>query len=247
MTNEELILKRLENIETQIAPLVKTTNDIETQIGPLIKTADKLNELREDMIPLGNQAVQLLINELQDIEAGFELDDLFHLVKQLLRSTRSIVFALKNMVGLVEFIKDMEPLLKHAVPQMINYLDDLERRGVLRIIHAMMGVRAKVAAAYSPEDIDQIGDGMVSLLGLGKKLTDPKILTFLEKALEIPAAIDLSLSKKVGPWGLVSAGSNDDVKEGLGVLIELTKALGKLKENGGIAAAAEKQGGVEQK
>jgi uncharacterized protein YjgD (DUF1641 family) len=88
---------------------------------------------------------------------------------------------------------------------------------------------------------------MVSLLGLGKKLTDPKILTFLEKAVEIPAAVDLSASKKVGPWGLVSAGSNDDVKEGLGVLIELTKALGKLKENGGIAAVAEKQGEVAQK
>ena len=233
MTNEELILKRLENIETQITPLVKT--------------ADKLNELREDMIPLSNQAVQLLINELQDVEAGFELDDLFHLVKQLLRSTRSIIFGLKQMVGFVEFMKDMEPLLKQAVPQMINYLDDLEQRGVLRIIQAMMGVRAKVAAAYTPEDIDQIGDGMVSLLGLGKKLTDPKLLTFLEKAVEIPAAVDLSASKKVGPWGLVSASSNDEVKEGLGVLIELTKALSKLKENGDIAASVEEQGSVEQK
>jgi len=245
MTNEELILKRLENIETQLAPLVKTTNDIEIQIAPLIKTTDKLNELREDMIPLGNQAVQLLINELQDIEAGFELDDLFHLVKQILRSTRSMVFALKQMVGLVEFIKDMEPLLKHAVPQIINYLDDLEQKGVLRIINAMMGVRAKVAAEYSPEDVDKIGDGMVSLLGLAKSLTDPKILTFLQKTVEIPATIDLSASKKIGPWGLLSAGSNDEVKEGLGVLIELTKALSKLKENGDMAASVEKQGDVD--
>ena len=245
MTNEELILKRLENIETQIAPLVKTTKDIEIQIAPLIKTTDKLNELREDMIPLGNQAVQLLINELQDIEAGFELDDLFHLVKQILRSTRSMIFALKQMVGLVEFIKDMEPLLKHAVPQIINYLDDLERRGVLRIINAMMGVRAKVAAEYSPEDVDKIGDGMVFLLGLAKSFTDPKILTFLQKTVEIPATIDLSASKKIGPWGLLSAGSNDEVKEGLGVLIELTKALSKLKENGDMAASVEKQGDVD--
>jgi uncharacterized protein YjgD (DUF1641 family) len=150
------------------------------------------------------------------------------------------------MVGIVEFIKDMEPLLKHSVPQMINYLNDLEQRGVLRIINSMMGVRAKVAAAYNSEDVDQIGDGMVSLLGLAKSLTDPKILTFLQKVVEIPATVDLSVSKKVGPWGLVSAGSNDEVKEGLGVLIELTKALSKLKENGGTAASVEKQRGVEE-
>ena len=72
-------------------------------------------------------------------------------------------------------------------------------------------------------------------------------MTFLEKAVEIPAAVDLSASKKVGPWGLVSASSNDEVKEGLGVLIELTKALSKLKENGDIAASVEEQGSVEQK
>jgi uncharacterized protein YjgD (DUF1641 family) len=72
-------------------------------------------------------------------------------------------------------------------------------------------------------------------------------LTFLQKAVENPATIDLSVSKKIGPWGLLSAGSNDEVKEGLGVLIELTKALSKLKENGDIAASVEEQGSVEQK
>jgi len=45
----------------------------------------------------------------------------------------------------------------------------------------------------------------------------------LQKAVEIPATVGLSASKKVGPWGLLSAGFNDEVKEGLGVLIELRK------------------------
>jgi len=247
MTNEELILKKLENIETQIAPLVKTTNNIETQIAPLVKTTNKMVELRNDMIPVGNQAVQLLINELQEIEAGFELDDLFRLTKQMLRSTRSYIFVLRQMESFVEFVKDLEPLLKQVVPQMISYLDDLERRGVFQIIKAMYDIRAKVAATYSPEDIDQIGDGIVSLLGLAKSVTDPQALAFLQKVVEIPATVDLSVSKKIGPWGLLSAGYNNEVKEGLGILIELTKAMGKLKENGDMAASVEQQEGTEQK
>lgn len=245
MTNEELILKRLENIEAQIAPLVNTTNNIEIQIAPLVNSTKKMVELKEDLIPLGNQAVQILINELQEIEAGFELDDLFQLIKQMLRSTRSLIFLMRQMESFVEFIKDVEPLLKHAVPQLINYLDDLEQRGILRIINAMIGVRAKVAKTYGPDDIDQIGDGMVSLLGLAKSMTDPRILAFLKKAVEIPAAVDLSVSKKVSPWGLLSAGYNDEVKEGLGVLIELTKALSRFKGNGDMAASVEKQAGHE--
>jgi uncharacterized protein YjgD (DUF1641 family) len=42
--------------------------------------------------------------------------------------------------------------------------------------------------------------------------------------------MDLSTSKDVGPFGLLWACSNKEVKEGLGVLMQLTKGMGKLKQ-----------------
>ena len=218
MNNEELILAKLENIETQIEPL--------------LKSAKSLTELKEDIIPLSNHAFQIIIKELQDVEAGFELDDLIVLMKQMLRSTKSFIFALRQMESVIELVKDMEPLLKSAVPQMISYLDDLEQRGIIRIVRAMADVRAKVADAYTPEDIDQIGDGLVAMLGLAKKMSDPQTIAFLEKVAGVPASVDLSSCKEIGPFGLLSAGYNKEIKEGLGVVMELTKALGKLKNNG---------------
>ena len=221
MTNEELILAKLENIETQIAPLVKTAHSVA--------------ELKDDIIPLSNQAVQLVIDELQEIEAGFELDDLLMLAKQLLRSTRNFIFVLRQMNSLIDFVKDLEPLLKSSVPQIIAYLDELEQKGVFRVIRAMMDIRAKVAEAYSPEDIDQIGDGLVALLGLAKKVSSPQAISFMEKMADIPSRVDLANTRKIGPFGLMSAGCSSEVKEGLGVLIELTKAMGRLKDTGDAA------------
>lgn len=218
MTNEEKILAKLEKLEADIAPL--------------LKVGSNMIEFKNDLVPLQNQAFQLLIRELQEIEAGFELEDFMALTKQMLRSTRDFIFALQQMSSVIEFVRDMEPLLKSTVPQMIKYLDELEQKGVFRMYTAMLDVRAKVAATYSPDDIEQIGDGMVALLGLAKKMSDPKAIAFLEKAAEVPASIDLENVKKVGPFGLASAGFNDEVKQGFGVLIELTKALGKLQSNG---------------
>ncbi len=117
------------------------------------------------------------------------------------------------------------------MPQLINYLDDLERRGVFRIIGAALGVRAKIAQAYTPEDIEKIGDGLVALLGLAKKMTSPQSIAFLEALTEMPTKLDLSSSKDVGPFGAMWALNNKEVKEGLGVLIELTKGMGKLKSD----------------
>lgn len=218
MTNEELILQRLDRIEAQLAPISRTASGI--------------GELREDLIPLSGQAFRLLIRELEDVESSFQLEDLMSLLKRSLRSVKDIIFALDQLQNIVDFAKTIEPLLKSAVPQIINYLDDLEQRGVLRIITSMLDVRAKIAATYSPEDVEQIGDGAVVALGLAKKLSDPKAMQFLEKFAELPSKIDLADAKPVGPIGMLRALSSQQAREGLGILMELTKAMGTLKNGG---------------
>jgi len=223
MTNEELILERLDRIEAQLAPIAVTAGGI--------------SELREDLIPLSGQAFRLLIRELEDVESGFQLEDLMVLLKRSLRSIKHVTFSLEQLENIVDFVATIEPLLKSAVPQVINYLDDLEQRGVLRVITAMLDVRAKIAAAYSPEDIDEIGDGAVVALGLAKKLSDPKAAVFLEQMAALPSKVDLANAKPVGPLGMLGALGSKQAREGLGVLIELTKAMGELKNGGGSAAA----------
>ncbi|MDO8970948.1 MAG: DUF1641 domain-containing protein [Saprospiraceae bacterium] len=157
---------------------------------------------------------------------------MFLLIKQTMRSMRNLIFAMKTLDNIIEFINDMEPLLKSAVPKLIESLDEMERQGVFRILKATLEFRSKIAAEYDADDIEKIGDGVVAMLGLAKKLTDPKALAFLEKAASLPAIVDLSKSRDIGPMGLISAGFNSEIKQGLGVLMELTKAMGKMKNNG---------------
>ena len=216
MTNEELILERLDRIEAKI--------------DPLVKSFDGVKELGADMSPLAHQAFQLVIKELEDVESSFQLEDLLEMIKRMLRSVRSLTFALNQLENIIDFVTTLEPLLKSSVPQLIHYLDDLEQQGVFRILNATLGVRAKIAAAYSPEDIDKIGDGLVAALGLAKKLTEPATLSLLEKLTEMPAQLNLAEAKDVGPFGLLWASGNKEIKEGLGVLMQLTKGMAKLKQ-----------------
>ncbi len=227
MTTEEQILERLDRIEAQLAPVSAS--------------ARGLNELREDLIPLSGQAFRLLIRELEDVESGFQLEDLLALMKRSLRSVKHMQFALEQLENIVDFALTIEPLLKSSVPQLINYLDDLEQKGVLRIIQSTLDVRAKVAATYSPEDVDQIGDGLVALLGLAQKLGHPQARAFLQKMAALPSKVDLDKAKPVGPFGMLGALSRKEARQGLGVLMELTKAMGDLKNGGSNTAAEESE------
>ncbi len=225
MTTEEQILERLDRIEAQLAPISRSANS--------------LQELREDLIPLSGQAFRLVIRELEDVESGFQLEDLLAMLKRFLRSVKHITFTLDQLENIVDFVTIIEPLLKSAVPQVINYLDDLEQRGVLRIITSMLDVRAKIAEAYSPDDVDQIGDGAVAALGLAKKLSDPKAVEFLEGFAALPSKVDLAGAKPIGPFGMLGALSSKEARQGLGILMELTKAMGSLKNGGSQADEAQ--------
>ena len=227
MTTEEQILERLDRIEAQLAPVSAS--------------ARGLNELREDLIPLSGQAFRLLIRELEDVESGFQLEDLLALMKRSLRSVKHMQFALEQLENVVDFVLTIEPLLKSSVPQLINYLDELEQKGVLRIIQSTLDVRAKVAASYSPEDVDQIGDGLVAMLGLAQKLSDPNAQAFLAKMAALPSKVDLESAKPVGPFGMLGALSSKEARQGLGVLMQLTKAMGGLNNGGGSASAEESE------
>jgi uncharacterized protein YjgD (DUF1641 family) len=224
MNNEQVIMEQLDHLGQEIAILTDS--------------ARSLRELRDDLSPRVNETVKVLIEELAEIEADVQFDDLVSLLKNLMRNVRNLTWSVDQLKNLIDFLRTVEPLLKSAVPQAIFFLDQLERQGVFQVLTHMLGVLEKVADTYTPEDIEQISDGLVPLVGVVKKLTAPEALNLLDKAAEVPARVDLSQAKAVGPFGMLFALGNSEVKQGMGVVLELTKALSQLKNGDG----AEKSG-----
>jgi uncharacterized protein YjgD (DUF1641 family) len=215
MNQEDTIQKRLERLEQQIAPVADSARSI--------------SELREELAPRVNEAVKALIVELADIEADFQLEDLLYFIKKVLRNLRNLTYSIDQLKNIIDFVLIAEPLLKSTVPQMIYYMDDLEQRGVFTLLSSSMEMIKKTAETYTAEDLSQIGNGLVKLLGIFKKLTTPESLALLDKAAEVPSCVDLSRAKPAGAWGLLWAMGNPEVKNGLGILLELTKGLSALK------------------
>lgn len=224
MSNEEKILARLDRLEAKI--------------DPLTQSAHAVTELRRELAPRVSEAVHALIAELADIEADFQIEDLLYLMKKTLRNIGNLNFALDKLKNLADFTLNAEPLLKDSVPRIIFLLDELEQKGVFKMLRTSLEVLERVAQCCSPEEMEQIGDGLVRLVGSVKKLTAPAAVDLLEKAAAIPAAVDVSRARPVGFFGLIGAMGDDGVKQGVGVLLELTRGLAVLKSE----AAAEASG-----
>lgn len=215
MNNDERIMERLDHMGRELAILTDSANS--------------LRELRDDLTPRVNEAVKILITELAKIESDFQLEDLLSFLTNVVRSIRNLNWSLDQLKNLIDFLRTVEPLLKSSVPQAIYQLDQLERKGVFRILAGMLGALQKVAETYTPEDLEQITTGLVPLVGIAKKLTAPEPLDLLSRLADVPGAVDLSQVRPVGPFGMIFALRNSEVKQGMGVVLELTKGLALLK------------------
>jgi uncharacterized protein YjgD (DUF1641 family) len=225
MTNEELILERLDRIEQRLEGVARVEQQMAAFAGPW----ENLSDLGRDLSLLMDPSVRKLTEELVEVEIGFQIEDFFDLVKRLLPRLKYLTWSLDQLENLVDWWSDMEPLLKLAVPKVVDYLDELERKGIFRINAAVLEMYAKIAENYNPEDIDAMGDGFVRMHGVVKKLSNPQLIEFLDRVIDIPMAINLEEVRPAGPVGLLWRLRSQECRDGLGVLVELTKALGKLK------------------
>lgn len=280
---DDLLIERLDRLEEKLDRL----SAIQEQLSPFIKSYESLSDLGRDLSLLMGPGASLLTEELAEVETGFQIEDGLALLKRFLLSFRHIAWSLEQLENLIDWWQDMEPLLKIAVPHLIDKLDDLEQKGIFRVNQAILGMYAKLASAYTPEDvevigdgfvrmhgivkkfadpvvihsieavvdmyaklasvykpedIDSIGDGFVRMHGIVKKFADPKVIDFLDRLSDVPAKVDLTEARPVGPIGMMFRMMGKETKQGLGVALELTKALGKVTSGNGHSGQPANEG-----
>ena len=214
MSNEAAILERLEAMEANIAYLTEK--------------AKGNDELMHDLTPIFHDGFKVLMNEFGSIEHGFQLEDLTAFIKKAMLSVNNMTYMLDKLEDAIDLWKTIEPLMHSSVPQLIQFLDELEQKGVFETYRAMIEIRAKVAETYGVENIRNMGDSFVFLVGMLEKLGDPKTRMMIEGAANAFAELDLTQVQPKGLVGMATGMGNKDAKRGLGIMLEMTKTLGKI-------------------
>ena len=120
MMNKELIAlnQKVDRLAEQLQYL---TDHAEVQS----RRAQEFEELKADLIPIGNQLVNLTIQELEEIGTEFELEDLLYLLKRALRNTNLILSMMDRFEALMGIADEVELLGKQVFSTIVEELDRL--------------------------------------------------------------------------------------------------------------------------
>ena len=215
--NIALLHEKIDALTEQVAFL---TNQAEEQQ----RRQQSFDELKNDMVPIGNHLIKLTIDELAEIGDEFQIEDILYLLKRVLRNTTMLLELFDRMEAMMGIADEVEILGKQVFNFTVEELDRLEREGYFGFARESWKIAERVVTEFSEEDVRALGDNIVTILKTVRKMTQPEIMALANNAV---GAIQEEMPKdeKVSTWALLRELGNPQVRRGMVRMLKLLKAL----------------------
>ncbi|HUS85472.1 MAG TPA: DUF1641 domain-containing protein [Anaerolineales bacterium] len=209
---------------TDIESIHKKLDYLTEYVEAQQKRQQEFDELKQDMIPIANHMIKLSIDELAEIGTEFQVDDLFFLLKRLLRNTGMLMRLVDMLEAGMDLTEELKPIGLQAFSDMVETLDRLEREGYFEFIREGWGVIERIVHEFDKDDVRALGDNIVAILTTVRSMTQPEILTVADQAISAlqPSAAD---EKEISTLALLRELSDPKVRRGMSRMLNLLKAL----------------------
>lgn len=219
--------KRLAMIETQgngNGLMLEKLDYLTQQYEERLRRQDELNELKQDLVPIANHMIKLSIDELAEIGTDFQAEDLLFLIKRLLRDTHLLVGLLDRLESVIELADETSRIGQQVFNQAVYSLDRLEREGYFTFAQGGWRIVERIVNEFDEEDIDALGENIVTILTTVRNLTQPEIMNMTNNALN--AIQDEPVSEgDISMWALLRDLNDPKVRKGMARLMNMLKVI----------------------
>jgi len=127
MTNDIALLHQ------KIDALTEQVTFLTIQADQQIRRQIALDELKDDLIPIANHVIKLGIVELAEIGDEFQIEDIFFLLKRIMRNTPLLLDIFDRLESLMGIADETALLGKQVFNHAVEQLDNYEQEGYFEL------------------------------------------------------------------------------------------------------------------
>lgn len=191
----------------------------------------EMEDLKEDLFRVGKDVYETAVTELEEVHDHIKTGDILHLGKKLLRNVNNLNRAFDQLESTRDFLRDVSPLVRESILDMMNKMDEFDRKGYFEFIKELQKAGDNVVTSFTPNDVKLLGDNIVTILNTIKNLTQPDMLQAINNAVAVYKNIDVKVDEKVSLFSLIKELNSPEVKRGFAVGLKFLKNLASLEEN----------------
>ena len=212
-------------VQEQLSDLTWKVDHLTQLLETQQRRQQNLDELKADLIPIGNQMLKLSIDELAEIGTEFQMEDLFFLLKRLLRNTHTLVSLLESLEAGMGLAEEANLIGKQVFSSAVEELDQMERKGYFAFAREGWSILDQIVTEFSEEDVRALGDNIVTILRTVRNMTQPEILELANKSLAAIQPEEELQPESVSTWALLRELSDPEVRVGMARMLNLLKVL----------------------
>ncbi|AFZ74288.1 DUF1641 domain-containing protein [Natronobacterium gregoryi] len=199
--------------------LVQRVGENADTLVELLETLEVVDDLAGDLVPELKTVVRENRETFARLRTALEREETLTLLERLGENE-------ETLIELLELLEVTYDLAEDLVPEAISVV-----QGNRRSLTELRMIVAGMSHAYADSDLEpyQLGQNLGNMLVLGCQLGDEQLIDSVEAGLG--AFTDEEPPKKVGLLGLMGAIFDDDVRQGLGVLLEFLRRMGAERAN----------------
>jgi uncharacterized protein YjgD (DUF1641 family) len=126
-----------------------------------------------------------------------------------------------------DLAKDVSPITREVGIDTINKLHEFEQKGYFEFFKELANVMDNIVANYSPEDLRELSNNVVTIMETLRGLTQPEILNAVNHAANTYKNMDKENIEEYSLWKTFRSLNSKEMKQGMGFIMTFMKELSK--------------------
>jgi len=215
------------NIQMQIDALDKKLDLILGYVHQQKLQANMVEDLVGDLSIIGKDAYDSTVLELDKRQVELDPSELTGLAVSFLRNIGNLRTVMDTLEMAVDLGKEVGPIANEVILDFTKQMHSLEQKGYFDFIREIGPVIDNVVKGFSPQDIKELSNSIVSILSIVKEMTQPEVLSTMQNAIKAFNSMETESVPSYSVWKLMREMNSPEMKKALGYGITFMKNVSK--------------------
>ncbi len=216
------------------AALQQQINDINRKLDLLLDymheqrlKSSAVDDLVSDLSIIGKDVYDTAVVELETRQVQMDPDEIKLLMIKLVKNVPTFIQMIDMLESMMDLVKDATPMVNEIIIDFTKKLHEFEQKGYFEFAREAGKVVDKVVTHYSPKDINDLSDNVVTILDTVKNLTQPDMLKAINNALRVFNSMEMEELPEYSIWRVMKEMNSPEMKRGMAFMVTFLKNLSK--------------------
>jgi uncharacterized protein YjgD (DUF1641 family) len=222
MTAEPTTVELAEQIERMSAQL----DIIVAETLAQRQARDKWVELSDTLVPVTRGAMDVATRELDDLSDEVTADDLVRFARTAARSLPKLEALMAQMDSLSELLHTLNSLSGAAMGKATDMLAVADEKGYFAFAREGSKIADRVVTEFSEEDVQALGDNVVTILNAVKEMTQPEVMGLVQRTAISVQDVEETHMEPPSMFALIKQMRDPQTRRGLARVMAMLHTVG---------------------